>query len=246
MTRTFFLLLFTALGQSATECLANPSSEIGVSVSSCQVSQQPGADWGSRVMACFLSLPSSGGLVDATGTTGSQTCITPAVVSPFSTLRIGAGTTITGTCQVTLTQGSAIEGMGSVVSYGLSPASSQVTWQYTASSGDFISIYANAWHTRLANVKFVGPLALGGGDGSGDGLYVTGEGLQPGETGRAYGIAGLTLDHVTFQGFNGDGIHLEDNVYLVECWRCASLENGGNGWYQAAFSSKQAPNQVQL
>jgi hypothetical protein len=241
-------LLVTLVGISATKAFATPSSASPASSTNntCEVSAQSGPDWGARVMACVHSLASSGGLVDATGTVGAQTCTTPIVIPAFSTLRLGAGTTISGACQVTLTQGSAIEGMGGVVSYGLSPSSGQVTWEYTASSGNFISIYANGWHAKLANVKFVGPLALGGGTGAGNGLYVTGEGIQPGLTGPAYGVAGLTLDHVTFQGFYGDGIHLEDNVYLVECWRCASFENGGNGWYQSANASTQAPNQVQL
>ena len=241
-------LLVTAVGISATEAFAAPSSAIAASSinNTCQVSEQSGPDWGARVMACAHFLPPSGGLLDATGTVGSQTCTTPIVIPAFSTLRLGAGTTISGRCQVTLMQDSAIEGMGAVVSYGLSPSSGQVTWEYTASSGNFVSIYANAWHAKLANVKFVGPLAPGGSSGEGNGLYVTGKGIQPGQTGPDYGVAGLTLDHVTFQGFYGDGIHLEDNVYLVECWRCASFENGGNGWYQAAKASTQAPNQVQL
>jgi hypothetical protein len=95
-------------------------------------------------MACAHFLPPSGGLLDATSTVGAQTCTTPIVIPAFSTLRLGAGTTISGTCQVTFMQGSAIEGMGAVVSYGLSPSSGQVTWEYTASSGNFASIYANA------------------------------------------------------------------------------------------------------
>lgn len=44
----------------------------------------------------------------------------------------------------------------------------------------------------------------------------------------------------------GDGIHLEDNVYHVDCYSCAAEFNGGYGWYQAAGVTGIAPSQVNL
>ena len=112
-----------------------------------------------------------------------------------------------GVCQVTLMQDSAIEGMGAVVSYGLSPSSGQVTWEYTASSGNFVSIYARtrgmqSSPTSSSSARLLQVVAVGKGTDS----MSPARGIQPGQTGPDYGVAGLTLDHVTFQGFYGDGI----------------------------------------
>jgi hypothetical protein len=215
------------------------SAKLGFAQAVCQIPKNPSADFGKEVTNCVNSLPSSGGTIDATNIAGSaaQNCSSSFTLQQFMVLKLAAGTVISGTCTITMKNESAIEGDGSTGSYADGTAAA-VRWFYTATSGNFLSIADNAYQIRLSKIRFIGAFPLTGGSGSGDGLYAS--------PSRGNSTVGLTLDHVTFQQFFGDGIHLIDNVYFVDCFGCAATQNGGYGWYQAPGVTSTAPSQVNL
>ena len=201
------------------------------------------SDFGARVMNCQALLPSTGGTIDAAGTTGAQACTTNIVLNPNVTLLLRSGTQISGPCEVSLQAHDSIEGSGGTGMY--TDAGSSISWTYTgtvgpASTGNLVSIVPNAYDVKLANVQFIGNPSGAVAPDTGNGLFASpGPGFSPSNI-------GLTLDHVTFRFFALDGIHLEDNVYMVDCYRCAATDNNRYGWYQAPNRSIVGPNQVDV
>ena len=201
-------------------------------------------------MNCQALLPTSGGTIDAVGTTGAQTCTTNIVLNPDVTLLLHAGTQISGPCTVTMQAHDSIQGEAAATGM-YTDSSSSVTWTYTgtlgaANSGNLISIVPDAYDVRLANVEFIGnPSGSAGSGGSqaastGNGLFASpGPSISPSNV-------GITLDHVTFKNFALDGVHFEDNVYMIDCYRCAATDNNRYGWYQAPNVSPFAPNQADI
>lgn len=192
------------------------------------------ADWGQKVMNCQSLLPSSGGTIDAGPYNGAQVCNTNVVLQPRVTLRVYTGTQISGTCTISLNSEDSIEGVGATGMYV--DGQSGITWTYTAKTGNLITIVPGAYDVKLANIQFDGNPA----GESGDGLFAS-----PGPSYSPSNI-GITLDHVTFRQFAQDGVHLEDNVYMVDCFRCAATDNGRFGWFQSPVHSVIGPNQVDV
>jgi hypothetical protein len=227
------------------------STRFGFGQAVCQIPDNPSADFGLEVTNCVNSLPSTGGTIDATAIAGAaQTCASNFILKPNMVLKLAAGTVIggptqsQGSCTITMSSYSAIEGSGGNGTYA-DGTGAAVVWKYygtPSASNNFITLVpgaTNAYAVRLANIRFVGPLQLGASVTGGHGLYAS-PGVSP------YSNVGITLDHVTFQGFYGDGVHLEDNVYYVDCYSCAGEQNGGYGWYQAPQVTTTAPSQVNL
>lgn len=215
-------------------------SRVGSAQFVCRIPTS-GTDFGSEVQTCATGFLSTGGTIDATNATGSQTCKTSFTLYPSTVLKLGAGTTISGICTITMGKGTAIEGAGATGTYADGASNAAVVWDYKGTASNFITLAggtSNAYAVRLSNVRFVGPLALSISATAGNGLYAS--------PGSGYSNVGVTLDHVTFQGFYGDGIHLEDNVYFVDCFGCAAEQNGGYGWFQAPNLTTTAPSQVNL
>lgn len=191
-------------------------------------------DWGQKIMNCQSLLSAGGGTIDAASFTGPQTCTTNVVLQPQVALRIYSGTQISGSCTITMNSDDSIEGVGATGIY-VDPSSS-ITWTYTGSTGNLVNLAPTAYSVKLANIEFNGnPTGT-----SGHGLFAS-----PGPNFNPSNI-GITLDHVTFRQFAQDGIHLEDNVYMVDCFRCAATENNRYGWFQGAVNSQIGPNQVDL
>ena len=160
-------------------------------------------------------------------------CTTNIVLDSNVTLRLYPGTQVSGPCTILLNSHTSIEGSGGIGMY-VDPQSS-IIWGYTG-PGNFISLAPGANNVRLANVMFNGNPAAS----DQNGFFAS--------PGPAYSPSnvGVTLDHVTFRQFSQDGIHLEDNIYMVDCFRCAATDNGRYGWYQAPQLSAVAPNQVDI
>jgi len=191
-------------------------------------------DWGKKIMNCQSLLGSGGGTIDASNFTGPQVCTTNIVLQPQVALRIYSGTHISGTCTITMSSDDSIEGVGATGMY-VDPISS-ITWTYTGATGNLVNLAPNAYSVKLANIEFNGnPSGT-----SGHGLFAS-----PGPNFSPSNI-GLTLDHVTFRQFAQDGIHLEDNVYMVDCIRCAATENKRYGWFQSPVNSTIGPNQIDI
>jgi len=191
-------------------------------------------DWGQKIMNCQSLLGPGGGTIDASNFAGPQTCTTNIVLQPQVALRIYSGTHISGTCTITMNSDDSIEGVGATGMY-VDPISS-ITWTYTGRAGNFVNIAPNAYSVRLANLEFNGNPS----GASGHGLFAS-----PGPSYTPSNI-GITLDHVTFRQFAQDGIHLEDNVYMVDCIRCAATENKRYGWFQGPVNSIVSPNQIDI
>jgi len=225
-------------------------ARLGFAQALCQIPNNPSEDFGEEITNCVNSLPPTGGTIDATAIAGpaTQNCKTSFTLPPYTVLKLGAGTTIGGqgqnlygVCTITMSKYSAIEGAGGIGAYADNTGGA-VVWNYYGTSSNFIALAPgsnNAYAVRIANVRFVGPLQLGVAATAGHGLYAS-----PGAA--SFSNVGITLDHVTFQGFYGDGVHLEDNVYHVDCYSCAAELNGGYGWYQAPDTTTTAPSQVNL
>ena len=243
MTRIRLMLVLLGLLLCAT-CAKAQTNQV------CTVGIQTGADFGAQVNQCIGSFGSTGGIADATGLTGTKYCSlanspTGITMTPHTVLLLGAGLTVAGDCTITMDDASSIEGNGGTGTYADPPTNAGVIWNYPGTSNNFITLASgnNGWAIKLSNARFVGPLAQSITATAGHGLYAS-----PGvcNTTVCYSNVGLTLDHVTFQGFYGDGVHLEDNVYYVDCFSCAAYQNGGYGWSQAPNVSSTAPSQVNL
>jgi len=235
------ILQGTASGQTRGPANSSPSlhytTGIGVTgvleLGNCTGSDLT-ADWGKKIMNCQSLLGAGGGTIDASNFTGPQVCTTNIALDRQVTLRIYSGTHISGTCSVTMNSDDSIEGVGATGFY-VDPISS-ITWTYTGSTGNLVTLAPNAYSVRLANVEFNGnPSGT-----SGHGLFAS-----PGPTFDPSNI-GVTLDHVTFRQFAQDGIHFEDNVYQVDCFRCGATENNRYGWFQSPVNSTIGPNQIDI
>jgi hypothetical protein len=191
-------------------------------------------DWGQKIMNCQSLLPSGGGTIDTSSFTGPQVCTTNVVLQPQVALRIYTGTHISGTCTITMSSDDSIEGVGATGEY-VDPISS-ITWTYTGATGNLVNLAPNAYSVKLANIEFNGNPS----GASGHGLFAS-----PGPNYSPSNI-GITLDHVTFRQFAQDGIHFEDNVYQVDCFRCAATENKRYGWFQSPVNSFIGPNQIDI
>lgn len=237
------ILQLTLSGQANKASIASPihyTTGVGMTgvlqLGSC-TGADLSVDWGQKIMNCQSLLPSGGGTIDASNFTGDQTCTTNIVLQPQVALRIYSGTHISGTCAITMNSDDSIEGIGATGEY-VDPLSS-VTWTYTGSTGNLVSLAPTAYSVRLANVEFNGnPSGT-----SGYGLFAS-----PGSSFSKVSSSniGITLDHVTFRQFAQDGIHMEDNVYQVDCFRCAATENNRYGWFLSPVNSIAGPNQIDV
>lgn len=195
------------------------------------------ADIGQEIMNLQASLPSTGGSISLRMLTGNQVCNTAVNLYPNVTLELYPGTHISGNCQISMGAYSAIVGVGANGAAYIDDAS-QITWQYTG-AGNHITIQSLANGVKLSGITFIGNLQ--GGASTGSGLFVS-----PGPSPGTNYVINLNLDHVQFRHYPQDGIHLEDNTYLINCYSCGAEYNGRYGWFQGSVNSNIPPVEINL
>jgi hypothetical protein len=191
----------------------------------------PGTTWDQKVQNCISALPKRGGIADATRIVGNQTSMKTIKIDRPIELRIGIARIRSSASPFMLIQSpSRISGViaGGWVNSGLASAIHATTIENTSKDANLLEVVPPGGRGNGVSGVVIEDLALVGnrdvpGATAGDGIV-----LGPAAQIDDQFIRNVSVNRVFVQGFRGNGVTIDGNVFLSTFSELHSTHNAGD------------------